>query len=186
MTAGCRFNMIYMSYQPDSSEPFESTAFDTLEELMESEEVNTILIAESAPGNTFCPLDTITFMEDRRHYFWIKAVGEDGESMLVRAFDHITDVKEEQQITGFSVSEPVILIRSILRTVIEYTLPENNRVLITAYTALGQQAAVIADTYKDAGRHTIIWDASDLPSGVYIVTIRSDSYFAAKKTLLLK
>ncbi|MBN1293551.1 MAG: T9SS type A sorting domain-containing protein [Candidatus Latescibacteria bacterium] len=175
---------IFMSYQPVSSEPLDITVFETLEDLMSAEKVNTILIAEAVPGNNICPLTGNTFREDIRHYFWIQAVGDDGESMLVRAFDHITDV-EEQLISGFYVSEPHPNPFNP-STVIDYTIPEDNRVVITAYSILGQQAAVITDTYIEAGRHTVFWDASELPSGVYIVTVRSGSCFEAKKTLLLK
>ena len=175
-----------MSYQPISSEPFTTAEFDTVEDLMSAEEVVTLLVAVVLyPGANSCLIMNNPFDEDGRFYFWIQGVGDDGESILVRALDSITAVDEEPHALNFNVAEPRPNPFNP-STVIEYTIPEETRVIIKAYTILGQQAAVIADTQKAAGRHSVTWNASDLPSGVYIVTVRSGSYFDAKKTLLLK
>jgi len=38
----------------------------------------------------------------------------------------------------------------------------------------------------EAGRHSRIWDAGSMPSGVYIVTVKSPHGFRTAKMLLMK
>jgi hypothetical protein len=77
-------------------------------------------------------------------------------------------------------------------TVIKFGLPETSNVTIAIYDMLGQRVSVILDENKTAGYHEINWDASNLSSGVFLITISAvgtetgKSYNQVKKALLLK
>jgi hypothetical protein len=71
-------------------------------------------------------------------------------------------------------------------TTIRYKLPERNKVLLTVYNTLGQQVARLVDQEIEPGHHEITFDASHLPSGVYIYRLQAGSFVESKKLLLLK
>ncbi len=71
-------------------------------------------------------------------------------------------------------------------TMIRYTLPEASHVNVTVYNALGQQVAVLAEGYQDAGQHQVTFDASGLSNGIYLYVIRAGTFTATKQMMLLK
>ncbi|MCP4580836.1 MAG: T9SS type A sorting domain-containing protein [candidate division Zixibacteria bacterium] len=71
-------------------------------------------------------------------------------------------------------------------TTIEYTLPQSADVKITIYNLLGQAIASLIDSPQPAGPHQVIWDAGDLPSGMYFCKIKADNYYQSQTMLLLK
>ena len=48
------------------------------------------------------------------------------------------------------------------------------------------ETEVLLNEPKEAGSHSINFDASDYPSGVYFYTITAGSYSATKKMILIK
>ena len=71
-------------------------------------------------------------------------------------------------------------------TTISFELPQKSEVNLTIYNTLGQVVATLINEIKQAGQHQIVFDASDLPNGVYIYRIKAGSYTSAKKMILLK
>ncbi len=71
-------------------------------------------------------------------------------------------------------------------TIILYSLPEATDVTIEIYNILGQQVAILFDGFQQAGEHTIVWDASDYPSGVYFVRLETTEKSTHIKMVLLK
>ncbi|GAB4179254.1 MAG: hypothetical protein Kow00108_15190 [Calditrichia bacterium] len=71
-------------------------------------------------------------------------------------------------------------------TTINYSLEKPGKVSLIIYNALGQQVATVVDGYKNAGRHTITFDASNLATGIYFYHIKSGDFSAVKKMLLVK
>lgn len=71
-------------------------------------------------------------------------------------------------------------------TTISFELPHKSEVNLTIYNTLGQVVATLINEIKQAGQHQIVFDASDLPNGVYIYRIKAGSYTSAKKMILLK
>jgi hypothetical protein len=72
------------------------------------------------------------------------------------------------------------------RTIINYSLPEAAEITIAVYNLLGQKVAVLFDGAQEAGLHTIKWDASDYPSGVYFARLQSGDRSEDIKMVLLK
>jgi len=71
-------------------------------------------------------------------------------------------------------------------TLITYTMPESGQVTIRVYNMLGQEMATLIDGVQDAGQHSVTFDASDLPAGVYLYVMQSGSFTQTNKMTLLK
>ena len=71
-------------------------------------------------------------------------------------------------------------------TEIRYGLPEQSRVTLEIYNALGQKVATIVDGTKPAGFQTARWDASLFPSGIYFYQLKARGFTTTKKMILLK
>jgi hypothetical protein len=71
-------------------------------------------------------------------------------------------------------------------TTIRYGLPQRSHVNLAVYNALGQQVAQLVDGEMDAGYHQITFNASELPSGVYLYRMRAGSYVETKRLLLTR
>ncbi len=52
---------------------------------------------------------------------------------------------------------------------IRFDLPTRSDIRLAVYNVLGQRVAVLAYGWHDAGSHQLIWQAHDLPSGIYFV-----------------
>jgi hypothetical protein len=71
-------------------------------------------------------------------------------------------------------------------TVISFDLPRSCSVLVTVYTTSGQQVAILAEGWFDPGSYERIFDASDLPSGIYLCRFQAGTFSAIGKMVLLK
>ena len=71
-------------------------------------------------------------------------------------------------------------------TTIRFSLSEPQKVKLTVYSLLGEEIKVLLDDFKPAGNHSVIINASDLASGVYIYTLVAGQQSASKKLMLLK
>ncbi len=71
-------------------------------------------------------------------------------------------------------------------TTIKFTLPERNLVTLKVYDMLGREISTLVNEVKDAGTHTIKFNANNLPSGMYLYTITAGNYSATKKMMLVK
>jgi hypothetical protein len=70
-------------------------------------------------------------------------------------------------------------------TVIPFELAAAGQVRLAVYDINGRQVAVLVNNTMSAGRHSIAWDASGLPSGVYMVQLSAGGkQFVSKATLL--
>lgn len=71
-------------------------------------------------------------------------------------------------------------------TTINYDVKTKGSVSVSVYDALGKEIASLVNESKDEGRYSINFDARNLPSGVYIYTIRVNDFVTSKKMTLLK
>jgi hypothetical protein len=51
---------------------------------------------------------------------------------------------------------------------------------------LGQEVAELANEYQDKGYHTVNFNASNLPSGIYFYKINAGEFLDIKKMQLIK
>jgi len=71
-------------------------------------------------------------------------------------------------------------------TEIDFTVPSDGYVRLSAYNVMGQEISVIFDGFQTIGEHSYRWDASALPSGVYYVRLSSGKNVKTMKALLVK
>ncbi len=71
-------------------------------------------------------------------------------------------------------------------TVIGYQLPVSNHVTLEVYDLLGREVATLVNEEKAPGNYEVKFDASKLPSGVYIYRLLTDKYVKAIKMILAK
>jgi len=71
-------------------------------------------------------------------------------------------------------------------TTISYSLPEQTFVSIIVYNTFGEEVDRLVSDNKEAGIHSVTFNASKLASGMYYYKIETENYVATKKLLLLK
>jgi len=71
-------------------------------------------------------------------------------------------------------------------TKVRFSLPNGANVKLAVYNILGQQVEVLANGFKNTGTYELTWDASNLPSGVYIYRLEAGNIVISKKMMLLK
>jgi len=71
-------------------------------------------------------------------------------------------------------------------TRIEFVIAYDDHVTAKAYDMLGRELYTIADGRFTLGRHSIEWDAGDLPSGIYFYRLQIGNVVKTKKAILLK
>lgn len=71
-------------------------------------------------------------------------------------------------------------------TVIDYSVPEKSHVRITVHDHLGRQVAVLVDNEVDTGWHSVTFNASGLPSGVYFYRMESTNFSQVLKMVVAK
>lgn len=71
-------------------------------------------------------------------------------------------------------------------TTISYSLTSAGNVTLKIYDVLGKEVKALVHEYQASGQHKVVFRAADLPSGVYIYTLRAGAFTQSKKLMLLK
>lgn len=71
-------------------------------------------------------------------------------------------------------------------TYINYSIPENEFVKIVVCDILGREVSTLVNCEKQAGTHQVVFDASELNSGVYFYKIKAGNFTDVKKMLVVK
>ena len=71
-------------------------------------------------------------------------------------------------------------------TMISYSLPPDEKVVIKVYDILGKEVAELVNEQKAAGKYSVQFDGSNLTSGIYLYSITAGKYHQTKKIMLVK
>jgi S-formylglutathione hydrolase FrmB len=71
-------------------------------------------------------------------------------------------------------------------TTIEFSLPRSSFVTLKVFNLLGEEIATLLAQEFKAGSHTVNWNPSGAPSGVYFYRLSAGSFVDTKKMLLLR
>ena len=71
-------------------------------------------------------------------------------------------------------------------TVLRYALPAPSPVTIDIYDILGRKLLTLADGIQPAGSHQLLWDASEVPSGVYFYRLQAGQVSQTRRMMLIK
>ncbi len=72
------------------------------------------------------------------------------------------------------------------QTTITFGLPEQAHITLEVFNLLGQRISTLVDGIRAAGTHTVVFDAQDLPGGVYIYRIKTPGFEQSRQLVLLK
>jgi hypothetical protein len=125
------------------------------------------------------PEDKATFMTNHAKYFG-DLVDSWNAGTLVSAIGEVGGTP-----TGFELSQnyPNPFNPS---TTIRYTLPQAGNVSLKVYNALGQEVATLVNGHQVAKNYEATFDGSNLASGIYFYTLRTDNFTQSKKMILVK
>lgn len=71
-------------------------------------------------------------------------------------------------------------------TSIPYSVPERSSVRLEVFDILGRNVATVVTGEQDPGKHAAVFDARDLPSGVYLYRLQAGSSTQARKMVIAK
>ena len=71
-------------------------------------------------------------------------------------------------------------------TTIRFSTPKAGNITLKIYNMLGQEVATLMDGFKPAGSYSVVWNAENLASGMYIYRLQSGNEMISHKMLLLK
>ena len=71
-------------------------------------------------------------------------------------------------------------------TIIQFSIKNKSFASLKVYDILGNEVAVLIENFLEAGNHSIDFDASDLPSGIYMYQLQAEGTILTKKMILLR
>ena len=71
-------------------------------------------------------------------------------------------------------------------TAINYSVIRTGNVKLSVYNLLGQKISTLVNSIKNPGSYSIVWNAVDLPSGVYVYRLEVDNVVKTRKMTLLR
>ncbi len=71
-------------------------------------------------------------------------------------------------------------------TTINFDLPRGSFVTLKVYNILGEEVKTLINKFENAGRYSVLFNASNLSSGVYIYKLKTNNYSDIRKLVLLK
>lgn len=152
------------------------------------------LIAPNYPPGTIV---TLTAVPDSAWQFagWSGAIAGAGNPAAVTVNGSTTIAVKFEQATGvaFATAQPAVYALSQnypnpfnASTTLSFSLEREGLTSVAIYNMLGQKVRTLFEKKMAAGAHTLNFDAADLPSGVYLYQLRSGSFQATRKFILMK
>jgi len=71
-------------------------------------------------------------------------------------------------------------------TVINYQLPVDSHVKLEVYNLIGQKVATLVNSKQQAGYRSVVWDASDVSSGIYFYKLTAADFTETRRMMLVK
>ena len=172
---------IYRSRSPEFGEVRAVDSFGNLDTLIAWEETRTVLVDSVAAG-------VITYRDsgvplNGRYYYFLEAVGSLGVSEKIVSGAGATGIADVEPIQTTLAASPNPFNAAVT---ISYELPSPGEVRLRVYTAAGQEAAVIDEGFRSAGAHAVVWNAEEMPSGMYFCLLETGDVRLSRKMLLLK
>ena len=71
-------------------------------------------------------------------------------------------------------------------TQINFNVANRSNVKLTVFDILGREVATLVDKEMMPGKYNVVFDAGDLPAGIYFYKIQAGKYSQTNKMILLK
>jgi hypothetical protein len=69
---------------------------------------------------------------------------------------------------------------------IGFSIPDREHVILKVFDVLGREAATLVEGNLEAGTHTVTFNTSNLPSGVYFYKLTAGKFSQTRKAILMK
>lgn len=142
---------------------------------------NGIVMTPIGAGNDFGI--NVELQSDGKIVMTGAAVGASYDVAVARFLNTITSVFSPKEKTGNLLCFPDPF---DVATLVQFELPTASRVLLTVYDLTGREVARLADERLPSGKHERTLDASDLPPGIYLVSLQADGWASNRKVALVK
>ncbi len=138
-------------------------------------------------SNVIASGNSVTIQLPAFHDYWWRVGNTSGWSATwtFYAISVITGIDEESVPTEFKLLQnypnpfnPTTRIR--------FSVPQTSFVTLKVYDVLGREVATLVNQEKNLGNYEVSFDASRLPSGMYIYKIDAGSFHQVKKMILMK
>ncbi len=93
--------------------------------------------------------------------------------------------KAEEKPTSYSLSQNYLNPFNPATT-IHYKIPVDGFVTIKIYDVLGKEVATLVNENKTAGSYNVTFNADNLARGIYIYRMKTGTFVANKKLVLMK
>jgi len=149
---------------------------------------NGIIVVGCTNGDIYIMKDPVTSMEGREalNLSWPTFKGNNKRNKVTQITTSPTGINDIPEIpTEFNLSQnyPNPFNSS---TVISYQLPVMSNVSLKVFDMIGNEVATLVNEEKQAGYHTVTFEAGKLASGVYMYQITAGEFSATKKLILTK
>lgn len=71
-------------------------------------------------------------------------------------------------------------------TVINYQISKSSKVTLKVYDIIGNEITTLVNNQQPAGKYTVEFNASNLPSGVYLYRLEAGTFVKTRKMILIK
>lgn len=106
--------------------------------------------------------------------------------IIVEPFEAVAEKEETLDIPGSVELRPNYPNPFNPSTNISFYLPEERPVRLGIYNIVGQQVALLMDDTIQSGEHSVVWNAANNPSGIYIVQLETGNRTLTRKITLIK
>ena len=147
-------------------------------------DVTSQLVADNATWNVIYYLSTFTLNDITKVIYFGPITSVDKFTFTTP--EGVVSVEDESLLTRFQVFQnyPNPFNPS---TIIRFTLPHQGMVKLNVYNILGEKVAQLINTELTAGIHEVVFNGSNLASGVYFYSLEvQDKFFEVKKMILIK
>lgn len=131
-----------------------------------------------------------TLQPNRFHFFRVASKNQYGYSVWSDIFAFKTIISDVETINN-EIPTDYTLHQNYPNpfnptTTINFGLPKAGHVNLTVFNILGQEIMTLINEEVTAGNHAVTFDATGLPSGIYIYALKSNGNVLSKKMVLLK
>ena len=119
---------------------------------------------------------------------WI--VGELGTILRTNQGGHSTHIQEIQKTKPNGPNSHILLHNYPnpfnSNTKIRFHLSKKEFILLNIYDLLGRKIETLVEKQMEAGYYEILWNAGGLPSGIYLIHLKTDQFRETQKIIYQK
>ena len=157
-----------------------------------SEDAGSDTQVEAALGAIAAILDAEGVVPGEAVTLYHRALASDGEIETAGAVAEVRMIRGTLVTTDGAIPPESFVLEAAYpnpfnpQTTIAFALPQAGQVLLAVYDPLGREVAVLVDGAMPAGRHSVVFSASEMPTGVYLYRLEMGSFAQTRRMLLVK